>query len=165
MRILSFMGIKKNRADELYPGLRSKIDDALIEMGPDYLFGNWKNNWSPDNPEAGYCHAVTEVLLRSDIVPEGSKAMRVETEEGSHYCIETPQGDTLDFTDKQFKNPVDYDNGKTQTLVETAERYSSLDDRIITRVPVLAQKLGIKLKPLPSLKALIQGNLDKLNSN
>lgn len=163
---ISFTGILQNKADILYPGLRGKIDTALKEMGPEFIIGSWKNNWSPQNPEAGYCHAVTEVLLRSDIVPKGSMAWRIETKEGSHYCIKTPQGDILDFTDKQFKEPVEYDNGQAKRIEETAERFESfLDDNIIKRIPILAEKLGISLKPLPSLKKLIQENPDYFNVN
>jgi hypothetical protein len=160
--ILSFTGSLKNKADEKYPGLRDKVDNALKEMGPDFVLGEYRQHWTKSAPESGYCHAVTEVLLRSDIVPEGSVAWRIPTKEGSHYCIKTPDGDILDFTDRQhFEEPLDYDKGQPKQLAETAERYDSfLNDKTIMRIPLLAEKLGIQLKPLPSLKKMIQENLD-----
>ena len=156
---VAFTGKLQNKADILYPGLRARIDNALREIGNRYLIEPYKGIWTAERPETGYCHAVTEVLLRAKSgieppIPEGSVALRIATKEGSHYCIKTPDGDILDFTSNQpFAELPDYDKGQPKTLIETAERYESfLSDDIVARIPALAQRLGIDLKPLPSLK-------------
>lgn len=165
----TFTGQLQNKADILYPGLRTRIDNALRNVGNKYLLEPYKGMWTPERPETGYCHAVTEVLLRAKSgveppIPEGSVAWRIATKEGSHYCIKTPNGDILDFTSNQaFEELPDYDKGQPKKIVETAERYESfLNDNIVARISVLAEKLGIDLKPLPSLKKVIQSNVNEL---
>lgn len=105
-------------------------------MGRKELKKQYRDDWTPDKPTAGYCYVVAEVVYHC-LAPTGSKVycMNISDNE-THWFIVGPEGEVLDFTANQFDSPIDYSKGKPRNF---------MTKHISRRGKILANLLGLEI--------------------
>jgi hypothetical protein len=90
---------------------RENLHEVLSRMAPLYLKGEFRKEWTPDNPTRNFCYVVAEWLIHY-VAPPGSFAFRVAIpgEKAKHYFVRWADGTIVDLTAEQFENweLVDY---------------------------------------------------------
>lgn len=82
------------------------IDFKLTQLGNALVHDNYKMFWSKDNPTAGYCYVLSEVLyhyLDLDLEPYS-----IDVHNGTHWFLGNKFGYILDLTANQFDYELDY---------------------------------------------------------
>ena len=82
---------------------RTDLHNALRQMGPKYLKGALKKQWSPDNPTRNFCYVVSEWVIAYK-APAGSFAFRlpIPGDDAKHYFVRWADGTIVDLTAEQF---------------------------------------------------------------
>lgn len=94
--------IPKLAVSEVLSGsFESRLNKALLQMGPQNLSKNYQHLWSPKEPTMGYCYVISELIHH--LLPE-AKPKSIPTTEGAHYFLELPDGTILDFAKDQEYN-------------------------------------------------------------
>jgi len=117
---------------------RDVLLEVLREMGPVYLKGTLKREWSLENPTRNFCYVVSEWLV--NFILPSAKAFRVVIpgDSAKHYFVRLlPTGTIIDLTAEQFEDysKVEYPAATRATFMYPspskrarvlAERYAQL---------------------------------------
>jgi putative hemolysin len=132
------MSIKKIPKEKL-----NKLYDALRAMGREYVKKPYKHSWTPERPSTGYCYVVAEVVYHY-CAPKGSHTYRMETDEGSHWFVKTPNGEIIDPTADQFDKPLDYRKAEKYALIPVSNEKMSKAARKLAKLLGLPELREIK---------------------
>ena len=99
---------------------RDDLHNALRQMAPNFLKGEFKREWSDGNPTRNFCYVVTEWLVHYK-APAGTFAFRVNVpgENAKHYFVRWADGTLVDLTAEQFPDweLVDYAAAKKASFM------------------------------------------------
>ncbi len=115
---------------------KENLHNALREMGSRYLKREYRTSWSPDNPTAGYCYVVSEMVMHY-LAPNGTKSYALDTPAGKHWFLKYPGEKVIDLTADQTNECLDYENAKQQIFIPVKNGVSK-------RAVILAEKLGLE---------------------
>jgi len=102
--------------------ITNKRIQELIEKSWCSFTSTFPNEWTRDNPSWGQC-AVTALIVQDYL---GGKLIRVESNLGSHYYNQLPNGEDLDLTRSQFKGNYEESN----RIIRTREYVLSFPDTV-----------------------------------
>ena len=86
------------------------IEAKLALIGPKYLKNRYKLIWSKDNPTAGYCYLISEILYH--YIYPNSKTYCINLGElGTHWFIKV-DNQIIDYTAKQFSFDIPYEHAR-----------------------------------------------------
>jgi hypothetical protein len=104
-----------------YPKKQQKINEKLVNIGDKMVKKQYRDEWSKDNPTAGYCYILAEALYHYVYPNAKSYCLNLDEEGyeglGTHWFLKD-NGKIIDFAGEQYDFDIPYSKARRRAFLQ-----------------------------------------------